>query len=93
MRTNMTDGLLETARARCVKIVIESDARHSSLTREIQDNGVIRPIQTCLRDVKRLPSFCSKQGGDSRSEALIEQDPLHATRFRSANSSSTEAAA
>ncbi len=73
----------------------EGDARHPPLTRNPQDLGIVRPIQARFANanVNCLPTLRSKQRGCPRREALIEQDPLHATRFKSTNSSSTEAAA
>ena len=76
-----------------MKIVIERDTHHLTFSSEIKNVGVISALETGFADVECVPPLGPKQCCCPRSKALVQQDPPHATLFRSTCSSSTEAAA
>ena len=60
-----------------MKVMVKGDTDSAVAPCEIQDFQILCPIQTCIHHMQCVPPVGTQQIG------LIEQDPLHATRWKS----------
>jgi hypothetical protein len=76
-----------------VKVVIERDANPRLPPRDLQNLDILGALQAHLGHVHRVEAFLAEEPSGVRSQSLVEEKAVHATRSMLRLSSSTAAAA